>query len=283
MGLDWKNQAGQKSASKYHKFGQSFAISPNISIGLTSVNIEPAKGGSTVGLSVYTDTINQDGFMLNLVGVGDTVPHIIYGVWVAIPPYAVQGEVQYQVGHYSTLGTRNRGPGTQQTSERVNFPYKFGSTPQVIAWIDGFEMSTANDWRIKTYATNIDMSGFVIHVDTWNDTQLWVGNASWVAFPATATNVVAGTLQPTNVHDLQPTPVASSTWADIVSVDWPTGKKTTNVPQVLEGFSTLDEDNNSFLRFSTKGNTTADGMIRQIGGSAQSKFRDGIVSYLTVF
>lgn len=234
-------------------------------------------------MSMYADAISQDGFMLQLAGVGDTIPHIVSGIWIAIPPYTVKDEVPYQVGHYSTLRTRSRGPSTQQSSDRVNFPFKFGSTPQVITWIDGFEMTSTSDWRIKTYATDIDMGGFVIHMDTWNDTQLWVGNASWLAFPATATNVVAGKMQPTNVHDLQPTPVASSTWADIVSVDWPTRQKTEQAPLVLEGFSMLDEDNNSFLRFSTKGNTTADGMVRQIGGAAQSRFRDGIVSYVAVF
>ena len=277
-GLDWRNPTGQRTASQLFNFPLSFPSTPRVSIGLTNVNVEDIAGGNTVGLSVYADAISGDGFMLNLVAVGDTLPHIIDGVWIAIPPYAVKNGIQYQTGQYSTLQTREQGPGVQQTMERIYFPYKFSSSPQILVWINGFEFSTNKNWRIKTYATDIDMTGFVIHVDTWNDTQLWVGNVSWLAYPASATNAVSGFMRPANVHDL-----GGSTWADIVNVDWPIEKKTGQTPTVLEGYSGFEEDNNSFLRFECYGNTTAAGMVRQIGGAAQSRYRDGNVSYLAIF
>src|SRR5437764_12610064 len=126
-GLDWRNPTGQRTASQLFNFPLSFPSTPRVSIGLTNVNVEDIAGGNTVRLSVYADAISGDGFMLNLVAVGDTLPHIIDGVWIAIPPYAVKNGIQYQTGQYSTLQTREQGPGVQQTMERIYFPYKFSS------------------------------------------------------------------------------------------------------------------------------------------------------------
>jgi hypothetical protein len=122
------------------------------------------------------------------------------------------------------------------------------------------------------------MPGFIIHVDTWNYTQLWVGNVSWLAYPSSTTNAVTGFMRSENVRDL-----GESTWADIVNVDWPAKQKTGQTPTVIEGYSAFEEDNNSFLRFYCYGNTTAAGMARQIGAGAQSRYRDGNVSYLAIF
>ena len=71
---------------------------------------------------------------------------------------------------------RERGPDFQQMKARIYFVTSRTNSvrvPQILVWINGFEFSTNKHWLIKTYATDIDMTGFIIHVDTWNDSQLW--------------------------------------------------------------------------------------------------------------
>ncbi|KIW29918.1 uncharacterized protein PV07_05703 [Cladophialophora immunda] len=273
----------QPLLAEWVRFGQSFAAPPKIALGLQHLNAK--EGSSTAGVSVYADGVTESGFVMHLDAVADSEIYTAVCTWIAAPPYSAVNTTQYQVGHWSTLESHPRGQTQAETSSRISFGYKFDVAPHVVLWIDGFEMASARDWRLKTYATDIDLTGFTIHIDTWNDTILYVGNASWVAWPASTPNVVTGVMEPAHVHDLGLVGV-NYTFGDRVHVDWPQDVKTGNIPTVLSGFGSFDVDNNSWMRFSElygTPNTTADGMDRDISGFQQARFRDGSVPYIAAF
>ncbi|EXJ69300.1 uncharacterized protein A1O5_07336 [Cladophialophora psammophila CBS 110553] len=149
------------------------------------------------------------------------------------------------------------------TSSHINFSYKFDVAPKVVAWIDGLEMTSGKDWRMKVYATEIDLTGFTIHIDTWNDTVLYVGNASWAAWPASTPNVVTGAMKPEHVHDMEGTGYAIG---DSVHVERPEIVKTERIPALLTGFGSFDLAHSDWMRLSEAdgAKTTADDMDRQI-------------------
>jgi hypothetical protein len=217
--------------------------------------------------------------------VADSKVNFVHCIWLAVPGYMATNTTQYQAGRFSTLEDHPRTQPKAQTLRRVSFPHPFRGTPSVVAWIEGFEMATLQDWRMKTYATEVDASGFTIHVDTWNDTTLHVGNVSWVAYDSSASpNVVSHSLATRDVHALDSP--KNWTWGDRVRTEWPQGVRTGNVPTVLAAFSAIDIDDNSLFRFSDEvepQNITADYMEMTIGAGAQTRFRDGEVSYVAVF
>ncbi|KIW93303.1 uncharacterized protein Z519_05908 [Cladophialophora bantiana CBS 173.52] len=234
----------QTMIAQWVAFPESFNTAPNVVLGLQFINVK--RGSSTGGLSVYADGTNE-GFLMTLDAVADSQLYTAICTWIAVPPYIAVNTTHYQVGHWSTLEHHSRQPLQAATSSRINFSYKCDVAPKVVVWIDGFEMASEKDWRMKVYATQIDLTGFTIHIDTWNDTVLYVGNASWVAWPASTPNVVTGVLKPAHVHDLDGTGYAIG---DRVHVEWPESVKTGRIPTVLTGFGSFDLAHNDWMRFS---------------------------------
>lgn len=268
--------------AQYVRFAKSFAEAPTIAIGMVQINIRP--GSDTVGLTTYADQASGEGYMMHVDAVGGSQVHTARLQWLAVPPEITVNTTQYQAGHASTLQSRLRGSSHDNTTLHVTFPYKFDVAPSVVVWIDGVEMASrtgSGDWRLRTYSSDVDLSGFTMHIDTWNNTELYVGNASWIAYSGASTNVMSSSLRTSNVQPLDST---NYTWGEVVHADWPDLVKTGKAPVVLAAFGMFDIDNNSLLRFSAlDANVTADGIDMEIAGAEQTRFRDGEVPYIAIF
>ena len=48
-------------------------------------------------------------------------------------------------------------------------------------------------WRVRASATDISSTGFTLHIDSLDETQLFGAGASWIAYPAGKVGVVSGT------------------------------------------------------------------------------------------
>jgi hypothetical protein len=232
-------------------------------------------------MSAYADQINETGFMIHVDSVGETTVWTTTCNWFAAPLYRAQNTTQYQVGHYSTLDDHYRNHQQMETSRRIDFPYPFDIIPTVLTWIDGFEFSTGQNWRIKSYVTNVDLTGFTVHVDTWYDTVLYSGNVSWIAFPSILPNAVSGVMTPPNVHAFNISPSFVS--GDVVHVDFPPKIQTGSLPEVLDAFASFDLDNGWGPRFDVRGNVSSTEMDFVIGSFYNSTFYWGEVPYIAVF
>ncbi|KAK5010187.1 hypothetical protein LTR28_011352 [Elasticomyces elasticus] len=53
-------------------------------------------------------------------------------------------------------------------------------------------MDKNHNWRVTAHASDISAEGFAIHIDTWADTTLYSGAASWIAYPASKKDACSG-------------------------------------------------------------------------------------------
>ncbi|KAJ4006043.1 hypothetical protein NW752_001289 [Fusarium irregulare] len=71
--------------------------------------------------------------------------------------------------------------GFQKAQGRVKFTKEFKTVPTVQVRISAADASKDANFRVKVYATGVDTTGFVAHVDTWGDSKLCSCEVSWVA------------------------------------------------------------------------------------------------------
>jgi hypothetical protein len=83
----------------------------------------------------------------------------------------------------------------------VTFARPFRTPPKVVVWLNGLDMHYGQNWRVKVYATDVRHFGFTLHIDSWGDSILYGGGASWVAYPADQPEICSGTV---NTEDQRP-------------------------------------------------------------------------------
>jgi hypothetical protein len=69
---------------------------------------------------------------------------------------------------------------TAQTSKAIAFEKPFVAPPGVPLGLNYLDIGNEANIRIKAYASDTTPNGFRVHVDTWSDTTLHAGGASWL-------------------------------------------------------------------------------------------------------
>jgi hypothetical protein len=59
-------------------------------------------------------------------------------------------------------------------------------------------MDKDRNWRVKSYASDVNKEGFTIHIDSWSDTILYSGSVSWIAYPSNRPNITSGLFSTTD-------------------------------------------------------------------------------------
>lgn len=68
-----------------------------------------------------------------------------------------------------------------QSEGRVNFSKEFKSIPAVSVSLSSADVCGQASFKVRVYATAIDLKGFTMHTDSWGDTKLYSCGASWIA------------------------------------------------------------------------------------------------------
>jgi H-type lectin domain len=68
-------------------------------------------------------------------------------------------------------------------STRIRFQRPFITPPKVVVFFNYIDLDKRRNWRLKTTATDIDINGFTLNIETWDDTILYAAQAAWVAYP----------------------------------------------------------------------------------------------------
>jgi hypothetical protein len=68
-------------------------------------------------------------------------------------------------------------------SVRINFERPFVTPPKVVVFLNRLEFDWKRNWRVITTATNIDVNGFTLNIETWSDTILHCAQTCWIAYP----------------------------------------------------------------------------------------------------
>lgn len=109
--------------------------------------------------------------------------------WLSIPP----NDIDIQSGRYHTKESRTSASQPQtKTSSRITFARPYAAPPKVAVWLNLVNSEAERNVRVTTWADNITSDGFTIHLDTWDDSKLWVAGATWLAHSAYRTDVRSG-------------------------------------------------------------------------------------------
>lgn len=93
-------------------------------------------------------------------------------------------------------------------SVRVDFERPFITPPKVTTFFNYIDLDKKHNWRLRTHATDIDVDGFTLTIETWSDTILYAAQACWIAYPEDephifSTSVNTGDVRPWNLPQLQ--------------------------------------------------------------------------------
>lgn len=171
--------------SKMVKFGRPYLAPPGLPVGLSSVHMSKL---TNARIKSYASDIRDDRFEIHVDSWDNTLLFNASCTWLEIEA----DDPDFQFGSYSTLENQIAEEAQQQNSRQIVFSRPYDAPPCVVVWLSGFEMQSNNYWRVKAYATDVTANGFTINVDTWDDTVLLSGMATWVAYTAGMPGVCSG-------------------------------------------------------------------------------------------
>lgn len=166
-------------------FARPYLAAPGLALGLTSVHMRKQ---SDARIKAYASDVRADGFVVHLDSWSDTMLFNAACTWMEIEG----DDPDFQFGNYNTHEYQLSKKPVQVYSRLIVFARPYETPPCVVVWLASFDIKSENHWRIRTYATEITTTGFRIHVNTWDDTVLHCGGATWVAYTAGKPGVGSG-------------------------------------------------------------------------------------------
>ncbi|KAI4185628.1 MAG: hypothetical protein LQ346_005851 [Caloplaca aetnensis] len=221
-------------------FWKQYANPPRVPIGLTSLDIGHEHN---IRLAATAADITREDFSSSLNAWGDTV---LYGASLTYLE-AGPGFEYLQTGTFNTTEVGKWQDHKSQNAKRINFAHPFqGQAPKVVLWLTTVDMDKDKNWRIKSYATDIDSKGFTVHIDSWDDTIMYQAGLTWIAYPANQSNVASGTFSTEDIR-----PWSKPQHENTATIKFGTSfNKTPKLAMALSGFD-YDCKKNLRLRLST--------------------------------
>ncbi|KAL6712892.1 hypothetical protein ACLMJK_009604 [Lecanora helva] len=137
---------------------------------VSGVNSLGVQAGSDIRVRARTKDIQDDHFTPSLETWEDNTLLAANMIWSEAPRFPYM-----QSGFSDTQDVRPSHLPRAKTSKRIEFESKFQATPI----------------RAKVYPSNVDPQGFTINFTTWQDSILFAGEASWLAYPSDQVKVAS--------------------------------------------------------------------------------------------
>lgn len=256
--------------SKVVKFVGKHSAAPMLPTGLTMLDI-----GSNTSLCVkaYHSHIQKDSCNINLDSWAGTS---LYGAsceWLEIGT----NDPDWQSGIYDTLEDHPRHEYVMENSRTIHFAHAYSAPPVVVVWLTELDMSKDQDWRVKTFATNVMRTGFTIHINTWGDSVLYSGVATWVAYPATRIGVDSGRFRTLDIHSPKKSQYYTTGYKEFK------GNVFTSPPRVLVALDSFDISHDRVLRLVAKvSSITATGMTWHLDTWLNTTVYSASASYIAL-
>jgi len=166
----------QLNTSKQIAFVKPFIAPPGLPMGLNSLDIDNC---ANIRVTTYASDIKPDSFRMHVDGWADTKIYSAGVSWLELSP----GHLEYQHGQFSTTEDHPTYKPQPKTSRRITFARPFVTSPKVVVFLMELDMWNRSNWRVTTWAADIDQSGFTIHINSWADTILYGATVGWIAYP----------------------------------------------------------------------------------------------------
>ncbi|KAG8883703.1 hypothetical protein FRB97_006014 [Tulasnella sp. 331] len=166
----------------------------NFPMGITWLDIDR---NANVRIKSYWDSPTNTSIKVHLDAWADTILYSAGSTWLEV----AENDRDFQHGVFSTNDDHPWNHPQMQTSRFITFAKPFAEPPKIVLWLKELDIDKTHNWRVKTYADGITRTGFMLHIDTWGDTILYTGTATWIAHPANRTNIASGTY---NTMDVRP-------------------------------------------------------------------------------
>jgi len=166
---------------------------------------------------------------------GDTDFYTTVNVIFALSP----GNMEYLTGEHmrNLLVDPNDPP-----SLRVEFDRPFVSPPKVVVFLNFLDLDKNHNWRLKTSATDIDVNGFTLNLDTWGDTVLYAAQVGWIAYPEDETHIFSTSV---NTTEVRPSDQPQATHSKAVTFE---NVEFWKNPDVFVALNSIDIDHKANLR-----------------------------------
>eukprot|EP01114_Cavostelium_apophysatum_P002560 TRINITY_DN1227_c0_g1_i1.p1 TRINITY_DN1227_c0_g1~~TRINITY_DN1227_c0_g1_i1.p1 ORF type:complete len:425 (+),score=107.88 TRINITY_DN1227_c0_g1_i1:59-1333(+) len=168
-------------------FPKAFTSPPNIFVAFSQLDVF---NGKDTRVKVYTNNIKNGSFECVVGTWSDTHVWSTGITWIAFDKNFSDTngpDLKIQTGRQPFKKDNPgynlwKGEGDRSIKRRQNFVRKFGENPTVITSLCELDVVRDYDHRISTVAENSSSTGFDIKLGTWNDTLVWGGSVSWLAF-----------------------------------------------------------------------------------------------------
>jgi len=238
-------------------------------IGLNWLDID-RKGN--IHIKSYTDSVTPTSVKVHLDAWAETTLYSAGCTWMDIS----SNDRDFQWGQFSTSEDHPWTKPQAKTSRHISFAKPYAAVPKVVVWLCSISMQNTTTWRVKAYATDVSTTGFTIHIDSWADTVLFSGGATWIAHPASRSHIASGMYGTSDIRPWnKPQQVNSST----ITFD----KTFEKIPRVFAALSELSINHNANLRIKmAQTEITNKGMTWNLDSWADTTLYSACASYIAI-
>ncbi|KAK4192246.1 hypothetical protein QBC35DRAFT_484691 [Podospora australis] len=228
-----------KEHMKRFTWSTSYSSPPKIALGLNYMDISRATVPRVKTFATDTTTTKTD-ININTYA-GDTTLYAAGATWFR----HAASDPDFQSGHWSTQSHHPWNQPQTQTAKQITFDRAYSAPPKVIVWLTQLDMNNNANFRVRALISNITTTGFVLNLDTWSDSTLYVAAATWIAYPANKAGVASGRFTTDDVR-----PWDKPTLNTQKTISFPANTFTDKTPTVLVGLNMIDTDRYKNIRVS---------------------------------
>jgi len=213
-------------------FARPFVARPRLANGFRQLNISKDADIRVKSSMMY---FTRDWADVHVIAWDDTTLYSAINDLFVLSP----GNMEYLTGeHMRNLMIDPDDP----ASVRVNFTRPFPTPPKVVAFLNYLDLDKNHNWRLKTSATDIDVNGFTLNLDTWGDTVLYAAQVGWIAYPEDETHIFSTSV---NTTEVRPSDQPQATHSKAVTFE---NVEFWKNPDVFVALNSIDIDHKANLR-----------------------------------
>lgn len=215
--------------------GAFYSSPPPLAVGLYWLDID---NSANIRVRAYADQVTATSADFHIDTWADTHVTGAASTWFQPPP----NDPDFQIGQFSTLDDHVWSSPQHETTRYIAFDRHYAAPPRIVVWLNQLDMDLNLNWNVKAFATNVTARGFIMNINSGDETNLYAGTASWIAYPATKKRITSGSVSTTEIR-----PSTKPQLLNSARITFPPGTFL-GTPKVLMAFNGLNIDNIHNLR-----------------------------------